>query len=153
MLNRVILIGRLTRDPELRFTQSGVAVASFTLAVDRKYKNAAGEKEADFIDIVAWRQLGETCANYLSKGKLAAVEGSLQIRNYETKDGQKRKAAEIVADSVQFLSPKDSGNGNLTNSNYQAPVPEVSPFGADSAMSGDDDLPFCSAADMFDFQI
>lgn len=140
MLNRIILIGRLTRDPELRFTQSGVAVASFTLAVDRKYKNAAGEKEADFIDIVAWRQLGETCANYLSKGKLAAVEGSLQIRGYETKDGQKRKAAEVIADSVQFLSPKDGGNNG--GNSYQAPIPEASPFGVGSSMSGDEDLPF-----------
>ena len=75
MLNRVVLIGRLTRDPELRYTPSGVAVASFTLAVDRNFKNAQGEREADFINIVVWRQLGENCANYLSKGKLAAVDG------------------------------------------------------------------------------
>ncbi len=144
MLNRIILIGRLTRDPELRFTNSGIAVASFTLAVDRKYKNAAGEKETDFIDIVAWRQLGETCANYLSKGRLAAVEGSLQIRSYETKDGQKRKAAEVIADSVQFLSPREGGNAPSSgmNSGYQAPMPEASPFGAGSDMLGDEDLPF-----------
>jgi single-strand DNA-binding protein len=140
MLNRVILIGRLTRDPELRFTQSGIAVASFTLAVDRRYKGASGERETDFIDIVAWRQLGENCANYLAKGKMAAVEGSLQIRSYETKDGQKRRAAEVIADNVQFLSPRESSAG--TSSGYQAPMPQDSPFGAGSDMVGDDDLPF-----------
>ena len=143
MLNRVVLIGRLTRDPELRFTQSGIAVASFSLAVDRNYKNAQGERETDFIDIVVWRQQAENCANYLSKGKLAAVDGSLRIRNYETQDGQKRKAVEVVADNVRFLSPKDgsSGGGGFQN---QAPPPEASPFAGDidNAMVGDDDLPF-----------
>lgn len=142
MLNRVVLIGRLTRDPELRFTQSGIAVASFTLAVDRNFKNAQGERETDFIDIVVWRQQAELCANYLAKGKLAAVDGSLRIRSYETQDGQKRKAAEVVADSVRFLSPKDSGGGSGFHS--QAPPPEASPFAgsADEDMVGEDDLPF-----------
>ena len=86
MLNRVILIGRLTRDVELRYTQSGTAVANFTLAVDRSHKNANGETETDFIDIVVWRQLGEACEKYLSKGKLAAVDGRLQLRRYETQE-------------------------------------------------------------------
>ncbi|MDO4732728.1 MAG: single-stranded DNA-binding protein [Bacillota bacterium] len=142
MLNRVVLIGRLTRDPELRFTQSGIAVATFTLAVDRNFKNASGERETDFIDIVVWRQQAENCANYLSKGKLAAVDGSLRIRSYEAQDGSKRKAAEVVADNVRFLSPKDSGSASA--SAYGAPPPEVSPFdtGADRDMVGDDDLPF-----------
>lgn len=142
MLNRVVLIGRLTRDPELRFTQSGIAVATFTLAVDRNFKNASGERETDFIDIVVWRQQAENCANYLSKGKLAAVDGSLRIRTYEAQDGSKRKAAEVVADSVRFLSPKDSGSGSA--SVYGAPPPEASPFevGPDRDMVGDDDLPF-----------
>ena len=140
MLNRIVLIGRLTRDPELRFTQSGIAVASFTLAVDRNFKNAAGERETDFIDIVVWRQQAELCAKYLSKGKLAAVDGSLHIRNYETQDGQKRKAAEVVADSVRFLSPKDGGSSD----SYNAPASQGgSPFGEGSdEMVGDDDLPF-----------
>lgn len=142
MLNRVVLIGRLTRDPELRFTQSGIAVATFTLAVDRNFKNASGERETDFIDIVVWRQQAENCANYLSKGKLAAVDGSLRIRTYEAQDGSKRKAAEVVADNVRFLSPKDSGSGSAAT--YGAPPAEASPFevGADRDMVGDDDLPF-----------
>ena len=107
-MNRICLIGRLTADPALRYTQSGVAVASFTLAVDRGFKNADGERETDFIDIVVWRQLAELCANHLSKGKLAAVDGSLRIRAYEAKDGGKRKAAEVVADNVRFLSPRET---------------------------------------------
>ena len=111
MLNRVILIGRLTRDPELRYTPSGVAVASFSLAVDRNFKNAQGEREVDFINIVVWRQLGENCANYLSKGKLAAVDGRLQIRSYDAKDGTKRTVAEVIAEDVRFLSPRDSSEG------------------------------------------
>ncbi len=141
MLNRVILIGRLTRDPELRYTQSGIAVASFTLAVDRGYKNAAGERETDFIDIVVWRQQAENCANYLAKGKLAAVDGRLQIRTYDAKDGSKRKAAEVVAEDVRFLSPKEGGGAAA----FGAPPPEEpSPFaqGGGDDMVGDDDLPF-----------
>lgn len=105
MLNRVILIGRLTRDPELRYTADNKPVATFTLAVERNYKGADGQKEADFINIIAWRALGECCANYLSKGKLAAVEGRLQVRSYEGKDGGKRTVAEVIAENVQFLSP------------------------------------------------
>lgn len=101
-MNTVILIGRLTRDPELRYSKNGVAVANFTLAVDRQFANQAGEKETDFIPIVVWQKLAETCANHLRKGRLVAVEGRLQIRTYE-KDGQKRYASEVVARSVQFL--------------------------------------------------
>lgn len=108
MYNRVILIGRLTKDPELRYTTNGTGVASFTLAVDRNFKSSNGEKETDFINIIAWRNLGERCSEYLSKGKLAAVEGRLQLRNYEGQDGVKRTVAEVVADDVRFLSPKDS---------------------------------------------
>ena len=134
MLNRVVLIGRLTKDPELRTTQSGVAVASFTLAVDRKFKNQAGEREADFIPVVVWRQAAEACNTYLAKGKLAAVDGRLQIRNYEAKDGTKRIAAEVVADEVRFLSPKGEGAA-------PAAVPE-NDAGPEDDMVGDDDLPF-----------
>ncbi|MGE5558698.1 MAG: single-stranded DNA-binding protein [Bacillota bacterium] len=106
MMNRIILIGRLTKDPDLRYTPSGVAVASFTLAVDRPFTNQAGERETDFINIVVWRKQAENCGNYLSKGQLAAVEGRLQIRTYEAQDGQKRWVTEVVADRVQFLEKK-----------------------------------------------
>lgn len=127
MLNRVILIGRLTKDPELRYTPNGKAVASFTLAVDRPFKNQQGEKEADFINIVVWGAQGETSANYLSKGKVAAVDGRLQIRSYDGQDGQKRWITEVVADSVRFLSPKDGNMGG--SGGFDMDVPE-------------DDLPF-----------
>ncbi len=103
MLNRVILIGRLARDPELRYTPAGVPVAGFTLAVERPFTNRDGRREVDFIDIVAWRRQAETCANHLSKGRLVAVEGRLQIRSYETQEGQRRRVAEVIADSVTFL--------------------------------------------------
>ena len=106
MLNSIVIIGRLTRDPEMRQTPSGTAVCTFTLAVDRSFKSANGERETDFIPVVAWRQLGETCGRYLAKGKLAAVDGRLQIRSYKDKDGNNRIAAEVVADNVRFLSPK-----------------------------------------------
>jgi single-strand DNA-binding protein len=109
LLNRIVLIGRLTRDPELRYTPQGVPVASFSLAVDRSFTNQAGQRETDFVDCVAWRKLGETVGNHLTKGRLAAVEGRLQIRSYDAQDGTKRRVAEVIADSVQFLDrPKDS---------------------------------------------
>jgi single-strand DNA-binding protein len=108
VLNRIVLIGRLTRDPELRYTPNGHAVASFTLAVDRPFNNPQGERETDFIDIVSWRKLAETVSGHLQKGRLVAVQGRLQIRSYETQDGQRRKAAEVVADDVRFLDrPRD----------------------------------------------
>lgn len=105
MLNRIVLIGRLVADPRLQFTQSGIAVANMRIAVDRPYTNKKGEREADFIDIVCWRQLAETVANHLSKGRLIAVDGRLQIRQYEW-EGQKRQAAEVYADDVRFLDSK-----------------------------------------------
>lgn len=103
MFNKVILIGRLTKDPDLRYTQSGVAVSRFSVAVSRPYTNQQGERETDFIDVVAWNKLAETCGNYLRKGRLVAVEGSLQSRSYETQDGQKRRVWEVVARDVRFL--------------------------------------------------
>lgn len=114
MLNRVILIGRLTRDPEMRFTPNGVPVTSFTLAVDRGGK----DKGADYIDIQAWRQLAELCANYLSKGKLCAVEGRLEIQSFEGQDGQKRRVARVIAQNVQFLSPKDGAKQEQGEDDY-----------------------------------
>lgn len=110
MLNRVILIGRLTRDPELRYTPAGVAVTQFTLAVDRPFSSNQGEREADFIPIVTWRQLAETCANYLRKGRLTAVEGRIQVRNYENNEGKRVYVTEVIADNVRFLeSNRDNG--------------------------------------------
>ena len=103
MLNRIVLIGRLTKDVDLRSTQNGASVATFTLAVDRAFSK---DKETDFIPVVVWRAQAESCAKYLSKGKLSAVDGRLQIRTYEANDGSKRTIAEVVADAVRFLSPK-----------------------------------------------
>ena len=111
MLNHIVLMGRLTRDPELRRTGSGIAVASFTLAVDRDFKSQNGEKECDFIDIVAWRSTGEFVSKYFTKGSMAVVSGRLQIRSWTDKEGGKRRSAEVVADNVYFGSSKrDSGS-------------------------------------------
>jgi single-strand DNA-binding protein len=103
MLNRVILIGRLTADPELRYTPSGVPVANFRIAVDRPFTSASGERETDFINIVAWRQRAEFAANYLGKGRLVAIDGRLQIRQWTSQEGQRRQTAEVVADEVRGL--------------------------------------------------
>ncbi|MDQ0255529.1 single-strand DNA-binding protein [Evansella vedderi] len=120
MLNRIVLIGRLTKDPELRYTPNGVAVATFTLAVDRPFTNQSGEREADFINIVTWRGLAENCANYLKKGRLAAADGRLQIRNYENNEGKRVYVSEVVADNVRFLESGNSGqSGNNGNNGGQ----------------------------------
>lgn len=103
MLNSVILIGRLVRDPDMRYTAAGKGVCGFTLAVDRPFANQDGEREADFLDVVAWGKLAETCANHLSKGRLVAVSGRIQTRTWTAKDGSKRKAVEVVAEQVRFL--------------------------------------------------
>lgn len=132
MLNRIVLIGRLTADPQLRYTQSGTPVATFRLAVDRARANPQGEREADFIDIVTWQKLAETCANNLNKGRLIAVDGRLQVREYEY-EGQRRRAAEVVAENVRFLDwPKDG-------------AAQGGSFSRDEGMGGDfapDDVPF-----------
>lgn len=106
MLNRIILMGRLTRDPELRRTQSGTAVTSFSLAVDRDFKSQNGEKETDFIDIVAWRATAEFVSKYFAKGRMAVVEGRLQLRDWTDRDGNKRRSAEVLANSVYFGDSK-----------------------------------------------
>jgi single-strand DNA-binding protein len=112
MLNRIVIMGRLVRDPEMRRTGSGTAVASFTLAVDRDFKNQNGEKGTDFIDVVAWRNTAEYVSKYFSKGRMAVVTGRLQIRTYKDKDGNSRKATEIVADNVYIGdSKRDTQNG------------------------------------------
>ncbi|BDF69748.1 hypothetical protein CE91St41_07290 [Oscillospiraceae bacterium] len=107
MLNRIVLMGRLTRDPELRHTQTGTPVASFSLAVDRDFKDKqTGEKATDFIDVVAWRQTGEFVSRYFTKGRMAVVEGRLQIRDWTDKEGGKRRSAEVIADNVYFGDSK-----------------------------------------------
>lgn len=117
MLNRIILMGRLTRDPELRRTGNGTAVTSFSLAVDRDYKSPAGERETDFIDIVAWRNTAEFVHKYFTKGRMAVVEGRLQVRDWTDKDGGRRRSAEVVADNIYF------GDSKRTVSDSDTPAP------------------------------
>lgn len=122
MLNKIFVMGRLTRDPELRHTQTGTAVASFTLAVDRDFKDkATGEKQTDFIDCVAWRQTGEFVSKYFSKGRMAVVEGRLQMRDWTDKDGNKRRSAEVVADNVYFGDSKPADGSGGRSGGYGAP--------------------------------
>lgn len=151
MLNRIIIMGRLTRDPELRHTQTGTAVASFTLAVDRDFKDkSTGERSTDFIDVVAWRQTGEFVSRYFTKGRMAVVEGRLQIRDWTDKDGGKRRSAEIVADNVYFGDSKRDGAGDFGGApaSYSAPMGgrNAAPMGgqSDFAEIGEEDgeLPF-----------
>ena len=145
MYNRIVLIGRLTRDPELRYLPSGAPVAGFTLAVDRPFKNQAGERETDFVNITTWRKLAEQASRYLDKGRLVAVEGRLQIRSYETQDGQRRKVAEVVADGIRFL---DSGKRNGQRSSAVAEAQEQAGEGVPEeddtreAPAAEDDVPF-----------
>lgn len=107
-MNKVFLIGNLTKDPEMRSTQSGVSVCNFTIAVNRRFRNAqTGQQETDFLNVIAWRQLAELCGKYLAKGRKVAVTGSIQTRTYEAKDGSKRTAWDIVADEVEFLAPQN----------------------------------------------
>ena len=157
MLNHIVIMGRLTRDPELRRTGSGTAVASFTVAVDRDFSGRdGGEKETDFIDCVAWRQTGEFVGKYFTKGRMAVVSGRLQIRNWTDKDGNKRRTAEVVADNCYFGDSKRDGEGgsafggNSFANAYSAPsgfggysAPAGNPA-SDFAMLDDDDaqLPF-----------
>ena len=112
MLNKIFIMGRLTRDPELRRTQNGTAVAGFALAVDRDYKNADGTKETDFIEVVAWRSSAEFVSKYFAKGRMAVVEGRLQIRDWQDKDGNKRRNAEVVAANVYFGDSKKEGDSS-----------------------------------------
>lgn len=112
MMNRVVLVGRLTKDPDLRYTPNGVAVATFTLAVNRTFTNQQGEREADFINCVIWRRPAENVANYLKKGSLAGVDGRIQTRNYDGQDGKRVYVTEVVADSVQFLEPRNSASSD-----------------------------------------
>ena len=151
MLNKIFIMGRLTRDPELRRTQSGTAVTSFTLAVDRDFKSQSGEKETDFIDVVAWRSTAEFAAKYFTKGRMAVVEGRLQIRPWTDKEGNSRRSAEVVADNIYFGDSKRDNAGDMGG--YSAPA-YTAPAGGYSAPVGggssgfaeideeDGDLPF-----------
>lgn len=132
MLNRVVLVGRLTKDPELRYTASGVAVATFTLAVNRAFQNQQGEREADFINCVVWRKPAENVANFLKKGSLAGVDGRIQTRNYEGQDGRRVYVTEVVAESVQFLEPRNASGGGGSRPNFNENQGYgSSPFGND----------------------
>ena len=148
MLNSIVLMGRLVKDPELRRTQSGVAVASFRLAVDRDFANQqTGEREADFIDIVAWRSTGEFVSKYFAKGRMAVVSGRLQMRNWTDNNGQKRTSAEVVAENVYFgESKKDGGySAAATTGGYGSGASgSQTPMAGDYALLKDDDsdLPF-----------
>ncbi len=154
MLNHIVIMGRLTRDPELRRTGSGIAVASFSVAVDRDFGGRdGGERETDFIDCVAWRNTGEFISKYFTKGSMIVVSGRLQIRSWTDKDGNKRRTAEVVADNVYFGESKRSGDsGNYSANSYSAPASPsygsyaapATPAASDFAMLEDDDaqLPF-----------
>ncbi|HEM6508758.1 TPA: single-stranded DNA-binding protein [Streptococcus suis] len=164
MINNVVLVGRMTRDAELRYTPSNQAVATFTLAVNRNFKNQNGEREADFINVVIWRQQAENLANWAKKGALIGVTGRIQTRSYDNQQGQRVYVTEVVAESFQLLESRtaregqgggySAGNsfagGNDYNSPHQAPAQstpnftrEESPFGASNPMDiSDDDLPF-----------
>ena len=139
MLNKIFLMGRLTRDPELRRTGSGTAVSSFSIAVDRDFKGQGGEKETDFIDVVAWRSTAEFVSKYFTKGRMAVVEGRLQIRDWKDKEGNNRRSAEVVADNVYFGDSKRDGDapvgsyagGQMANSSEFNEIDE-----------DDDELPF-----------
>lgn len=142
MLNKIFVMGRLTRDPELRRTQNGTAVAGFALAVDRDFKNADGTKETDFIEVVAWRSSAEFVSKYFAKGRMAIVEGRLQIRDWQDKDGNKRRNAEVVADNVYFGDSKkevSSGGGYKAAGSAVDVAPDEAEF---AEIEDDDDLPF-----------
>ena len=159
LLNRVVLVGSLTKDPQLKYTPSGVAVATFTLAVNRTFTNGEGDREADFLNCVIWRKQAENVANFLKKGSLAGVEGRIQTGSYEGQDGKRVYTTEVVADSVQFLEPRNAGAGSDRSqgqqpSSYQQNQPtsqqnnhtrvDQDPFSSGSGPIevSDDDLPF-----------
>jgi single-strand DNA-binding protein len=145
MINNVTLVGRLTKDPELKYTASGVAVANFTLAVNRPFKDQSGENQADFINITVWRKPAENAANFLKKGSLAGVTGSIQTRNYEGTDGKRVYVTEVVADRVQFLDSKGSEQTSSGNNQASPKTTRIDndPFANKGQIDiSDDDLPF-----------
>lgn len=148
MLNVVVLTGRLTADPELRHTPNDIAVTSFTIAVNRRFTRPGEEKQTDFIDIVAWRNTAEFVCKYFKKGQLIAVEGSIQTRSYQDKDGNKRKAFEIVASNLQFGESKKDGSSEFSESDSSSKSsPDTASYSSGSdndfqTIESDDDLPF-----------
>lgn len=143
MLNHITIMGRLTRDPEMRRTGSGVPVTSFTIACDRDFSGKGSEKETDFIDVTCWRNTAEFVNNYFNKGRMAVVSGRLQIRNWTDKDGNKRKSAEVVADNVYFGDSKNSNTDNSTGSFGGYAAPASAPANSFAMLEDDDSqLPF-----------
>lgn len=142
MINRVILVGRLTKDPEYRQTPNGVSVATFTLAVNRSFTNSQGEREADFINVVVFRKQAENVNKYLSKGSLAGVDGRIQSRNYENNEGRRVFVTEVVADNVQFLEPKNNNQQNNQSQQQGQESANNNPFSNNNADIDTDDLPF-----------
>ena len=137
-MNKIILIGRLVKDPELRYTQSGHAVANFTLAVNRRFANQSGEREADFINCQAWQKSAEFVANYFKKGQQMALEGRLQVRSYDDNNGQKRWVTEVVAEQIEFVGSK----GNGSNSNNASGNSGAGGYGAEPELGWGQDVPF-----------
>lgn len=144
-MNKVFMIGNLTKDPDLRSTGNGVSVCSFRIAVNRRFPNQAGERVSDFFDVVAWRQLADVCGKYLAKGRKVAVVGELQTRTYDAKDGTKRYVTEIIADDVEFLTPRnqDGGEGGFGGRLWRRPAPGPCCPGRPTALPilKDDDSP------------
>lgn len=138
MINNVVLVGRIVREPELRYTPQNTAVATFTLAVNRRFKNAQGEREADFINCVIWRQPAENLANWAKKGTLVGITGSIQVRNYENKEGQRVYVTEVLVDNFQMLE----SNSNKTEKGKTKSNQDKDPFAGSPMEVSDDDLPF-----------
>src|SRR5690625_2898531 len=145
MLNRVVLVGRLTKDPELKYTASGVAVANFTIACNRPFKNQQGEQEADFINCVAWRKPAENLANYMKKGGLIGVDGRIQTRSYDGQDGKRVYVTEVVAENIQFLESRNSSEKPKQQQRvdvYNNEVKQAQQFDGEQIDVSDDELPF-----------
>lgn len=143
-MNRAVLVGRLTRDPDLRYTPNGVAVANFNLAVNRPFKDQNGESQADFINCVAWRKQAENLANFMKKGSQIGIDGRIQTRSYEDKDGKMVYVTEVVADSIQFLDSRKSETQRNNETNQQQAQQQSDPFQEDGQAIdiSDDELPF-----------
>lgn len=153
MINRTVLVGRLTKDPDLKTSQSGISVVNFTLAVNRNFKSADGQ-DADFINVVAFRKQAENVGQYLSKGSLAGVDGRLQSRSYENKEGVRIYVTEVVADSVQFLEPKSSNNGTQGQSNQNGTnTPGGQNGRSQGAQNTPEDNPFDGSVDVQDSEL
>lgn len=144
-MNKILLIGRLTKDPELKYTQSGTAVCTFNLAVNRRFANQSGEREADFINCQAWQKTAEFIANYFKKGQQMALEGRLQVRSYDGNDGQKRWVTEVVAEQIEFVGSKGNGSNNNNASGASGGSGDSAPYQlglGEEVVFDDNELPF-----------